>query len=343
MLSAIPDKDAKTKLVILTEEPSDMDLLDQKPLKTYCCDLCNYETNHKDRIKSHSLVHDKAGKPLYKCDICDFKSYHKASLRSHGIIHDTRNKKLYRCSFCNYTTYRQRNFSQHKLVHDQSGQPLYICDTCQYQTYRRHNMVAHQLVHTKREVKLQNCDICDGKTYYLGRHTRAVHPNRYQPEKCSHCDQSYNTKRSLKHHILQAHPLVPDVSSINQIFSCEHCKYKTNKCSNLTSHMLTHDFEGELFKYKCTICDYKTPRKHSYGRHMKGHEKVKEFVCSDCGKEFLRKSCFDEHILTYHVANEELLETITHTIHFCQICEFRTTIVSKLMVHYKKKHPKTAS
>ena len=87
---------------------------------------------------------------------------------------------------------------------------------------------------------------------------------------------------------------------------------------------------------KCDICPYETKdqsnlSKHTKRVHSEKPEKVKKSRdCSDCGKTFLRKDKFDNHVRVHH-KNEAPLET-------CKDCDHKFTKSADLVRHVNTVH-----
>lgn len=87
-------------------------------------------------------------------------------------------------------------------------------------------------------------------------------------------------------------------------FSCEKCGENVVGKKTLENHMRKHNTAVGKLKTtrKCDICPYETKdqanlSKHTKRVHSEKPEKVKKSRdCSDCGKTFLRKDKFDNHV-----------------------------------------------
>ena len=87
-------------------------------------------------------------------------------------------------------------------------------------------------------------------------------------------------------------------------FSCEKCGENVVGKKTLENHMRKHNTAVVKLKTtrKCDICPYETKDQANLSKHTKRvlsekPEKVKKSRdCSDCGKTFLRKDKFDNHV-----------------------------------------------
>ena len=106
-------------------------------------------------------------------------------------------------------------------------------------------------------------------------------------------------------------------------FSCEKCGENVVGKKTLENHMRKHNTAVGKLKTtrKCDICPYETKdqanlSKHTKRVHSEKPEKVKKSRdCSDCGKTFLRKDKFDNHVKV-HKKNDAPLET-------CKDCDHK--------------------
>ncbi len=65
------------------------------------CSLCDYETNKKQDLKKHQLVH---ANKVWQCAHCNYKTARESNLKSHTkSIHEN---VRYHCKLCPYTTTR---------------------------------------------------------------------------------------------------------------------------------------------------------------------------------------------------------------------------------------------
>ena len=83
------------------------------------CSLCNYETNKKQDLKKHQIVH---ANKTWQCTHCNYKTARESNLKSHTkSIHEN---VRYHCKLCPYTTTRTGYPNEHvKFIH--KNKPLY--------------------------------------------------------------------------------------------------------------------------------------------------------------------------------------------------------------------------
>ena len=121
-------------------------------------------------------------------------------------------------------------------------------------------------------------------------------------------------------------------------FSCEKCGENVVGKETLNNHMRKHNTAvGKLKQIrKCDVCPYETKdhanlRKHTKRVHSEKPEKVKKSRdCTDCGKTFLRKDKFDNHVKVHH-KNDAPLET-------CKDCDHKFSKSDDLERHVKTVH-----
>ncbi|CAH1983466.1 unnamed protein product [Acanthoscelides obtectus] len=118
---------------------------------------------------------------------------------------------------------------------------------------------------------------------------------------CKHCNKSFKVKLSLFDHILKKHPNFSGTVP-SKIHECMHCAFKTTGRNIIKRHMVTHDTH-------------------------------KHFECTNCEASFKTKLCLDDHILRKHA---EFTDSVSHKIHKCAECEYKTTFPDSLARHIMK-------
>ena len=65
----------------------------------------------KDNERNKDTIDEEAEKKFYNCDQCDYNSVHKNNIRSHMLVHsDTRS---YKCTYCEKATKRPHDLKKH--------------------------------------------------------------------------------------------------------------------------------------------------------------------------------------------------------------------------------------
>ncbi|KAJ8977141.1 hypothetical protein NQ317_011677, partial [Molorchus minor] len=197
---------------------------------TYKCSKSEYNTNCKEYLTKHSLVHKSASElTVHKCSKCEFKTKRKYALKRHSLIHkDTSELTMYKCCECEYKTKYQEYLKRHSLVHkDFSEVTIYKCSKCEFKTKYQECLKRHSLVHKDAsEFTMYKCSKCEFKTKY---------------QECLKC-----------------HSLVHKDSSEVTMYKCNKCEYRAKYRKNLKQHSLIHKDSSEVTMYKCSKCDFKT-------------------------------------------------------------------------------------
>ncbi|XP_052745798.1 uncharacterized protein LOC112045710 [Bicyclus anynana] len=134
----------------------------------------------------------------YFCFECHFKTTSRAEFKAHSKDHST---VIQVCQLCDYTTSSNQQFIRHKRKHREEKK--YKCHLCKYKA--RHNMSLIYHMKSHEEVQI----IEDGVF------------------KCEKCDFKTSVKRALLQHIRACRV---------KRFSCNSCRYKTNRRSDMKRH-----------------------------------------------------------------------------------------------------------
>ena len=68
------------------------------------------------------------------------------------------------------------------------------------------------------------------------------------------------------------------------LFQCLECDYKSNKTTNIRTHIETHHLDEYQITVSCSFCDYVGPSKSALRMHMKMQLIARWFgMLMDCG------------------------------------------------------------
>ncbi|XP_076837436.1 zinc finger protein 236 isoform X2 [Brachyhypopomus gauderio] len=136
--------------------------------------------------------------------------------------------------------------------------------------------------------------------------------------RCSICSQSYSTESQLQRHLR-------DHETNDKPHRCNQCPQSFNIEFNLRLHKSTHGTDDPT----CPVCDKKFSRVASLKSHIMVHEKEENFLCSECGDEFILQSQLSLHL-------EEHRKELSGTkVYPCRTCSTEFKAVAQLKEHMK--------
>nr|XP_055065958.1 zinc finger protein 236-like isoform X1 [Misgurnus anguillicaudatus] len=142
---------------------------------------------------------------------------------------------------------------------------------------------------------------------------------------CNICSQSFPTETQLQRHLR-------DHEFNDKPYRCDQCPMSYNVEYNLDLHKSTHTTNEP----KCPVCQKKFSRVASLKAHVMVHEKEENFLCSECGDEFILQSQLSLHLEEHR---QELSGTKLYT---CKTCSKDFTAHNQLKEHLKS-HTKIRS
>ena len=85
---------------------------EQTKIEWYKCDICDYQTKHKNTIRLHKKTHMDDIDDKVTCDICKL-SLSKKCLSTHMKNVHGEERKLYACEVCDFQTKYSQELSRH--------------------------------------------------------------------------------------------------------------------------------------------------------------------------------------------------------------------------------------
>ena len=190
-------------------------------LGVYYCNECNYATQYKYRLVTHSRTH--SGEQPFHCELCDQKFGQSSSLHHHLLTHK---QGRLECKECDYKATQKHQLVTHLLTH--SGVKPHKCDSCDFSTAIKGSLIVHQRLHSGE--RPYSCTRCSYKATCSSNLTRHMRKHTgVKPYACSECAYQAASKQNLDSHKLTHSGAKP--------FCCEHCCFRTANKSNLTQHL----------------------------------------------------------------------------------------------------------
>lgn len=193
------------------------------------CSSCDYTCVWPSTLKTHQLVHSR--KKTLKCNECGKWFSRPSHLIRHNLTDHSTQAKL-KCAHCKYSCVLKERLEQHMLVHTEKTHSCGKCKATFTTSYRlnRHNVVVHA------KEKRFKCSLCIYDSYFksdLDKH-KLCHKNTNSFKhfkildlknpaldhvdkevfKCRICSSTFDSKPSLKLHILQHTGSTPFLCSI---------------------------------------------------------------------------------------------------------------------------------
>nr|CAI5830386.1 unnamed protein product [Callosobruchus analis] len=366
--------------------------------KIHECTNCTFKTVRLSRLKEHIKVKhpDTASdRIINNCIYCNKTFVHKRTLNDHIVkthpdFAASVNRKIFECTECTYKTVSTNDLKRHMMVKhpDIAGGRITVrCSYCN-KTFISKSSLDDHILKTHPDFiasvsrKVHECTECTYKTVFTSQLRRHMvkHPDiagNYTTIRCSYCNKTFESKRSLDNHIVKRHPdFVASVSS--KIHGCTQCTYRTTISSHLKRHMVKHsDIAGDHITnrcthcnktftstqalddhivkrhpyfiasvsrkvHECTECTYKTVLSSQLRRHMAKHPDIAgDHItnrCTHCNKTFTSTQALDDHIVKRH---PDFIASVSRKVHECTECTYKTVFSSQLRRHMAK-HPNIA-
>nr|CAI5830378.1 unnamed protein product [Callosobruchus analis] len=301
--------------------------------KIHECTNCTFKTVRLSRLKEHIKVKhpDTASdRIINNCIYCNKTFVHKRTLNDHIVkthpdFAASVNRKIFECTECTYKTVSTNDLKRHMMVKhpDIAGGRITVrCSYCN-KTFISKSSLDDHILKTHPDFiasvsrKVHECTECTYKTVFTSQLRRHMvkHPDiagNYTTIRCSYCNKTFESKRSLDNHIVKRHPdFVASVSS--KIHGCTQCTYRTTISRCLKEHLMVKHPEvaGNRIFIRCIYCN----------------------------KSFTRKLALDDHIVKRH---PDFIASVSNKIYECSTCTFRTVSTKDLKRYTTAKHPAIA-
>ena len=149
-------------------------------MKIYLCNLCDYETTEKEKLKEHNVSCKNKTSRIpdnFCCKMCSYRAIHTKDLRRHEAqmhIQSTLSPVVYGCEKCEYSTQHEDKLKEHiQCYHSQQSRYFYrqkskklnmgehskerkgctsntplICSFCKFTTRSVDDLRNHKATHT---------------------------------------------------------------------------------------------------------------------------------------------------------------------------------------------------
>lgn len=270
------------------------------------------------------------------------------------------------CETCGMKFLEAHRLKRHiKSIHEDGG------ETIEHIRQRNKNNVSIEHLQTLKEIQ---CDICSNT--FLDQEALTVHKSishgildskekrkmkmEAKRQTCDKCGKTFSAKHSMTDHFKTEHPTPEQIAAIQCI--CQACgadefvdagdfnmhlskclkdpkDFTCDKCSTpgwrSTLALQKHIVESHgVILVICEIGGCSLRSKHSLPSHKRRiHDGIKEFPCSYCPELFKSQQVLTSHVGTVHASEAKKFK--------CDKCEFSTTYVKSLKVHYQSKHDKS--
>ncbi|KAL1460926.1 hypothetical protein WDU94_012862 [Cyamophila willieti] len=232
----------------------------------------------------------------------------------------TQQNMLYYCNPCNEGFNRKARFEQHKVIRHQFKFEYY-CFICNKSYHRGAYFSEHMDLHSGLRYTCVLCGKNVTSAQNLQFHLDAVH---YQQKNhtCDTCGKGFALRKQLREHERVHTGYAPA--------KCKICNKTFALYANLNAHLNKHK---QGLKYKCTNCS----SRFTYLSNMIRHRRIKHsqrkgrYVCNSCGKYFIDKRDYENHISVHYTR-------LMYTQRDCKLCMKSYKVNTSLTRHIKFKH-----
>ncbi|TRY71268.1 hypothetical protein DNTS_006995 [Danionella cerebrum] len=151
-----------------------------------------------------------------------------------------------------------------------------------------------------------------------GVQAEGLESQKHAENKCNVCFQNFQTESQLQRHLR-------DHEVNDKPYRCDQCPASFNVEYNLDLHKSTHTTSEP----KCPVCQKKFSRVASLKAHVLIHEKEENFLCSECGDEFILQSQLSLHL------EEHRQELNGNKLYTCKTCSKEFPNQIQLKEHLK--------
>ncbi|XP_018398480.1 PREDICTED: zinc finger protein 615-like [Cyphomyrmex costatus] len=333
-----------TKMEECVNENDTNDINISKNNAKQVCNLCGAWYILQDKYEFHMERHKLNKIDKYVCTKCD---------------KETKNENLLWCHYLNH--------------HKNSNE--FLCLKCKKVFVKRSNLVAHQkicklsdheaVLNVEANInnnKKQKCKICKKLIKNVDRNAIdnqrkcASCKEKRQPQRkyyCSECNKNFMRQERLEFHRMRHNENMNEFicstcgrefsgeNSLYEHFIFVHKRFRPHICEicgksfqlkiRLKEHHRTHT--GEM-PYQCEICGLRCRTTHALAFHKKSHFSNRH-TCEICGKSFLKKQNWNEHLEKHWKKDKKISLSQIFT---CPVCNDDLPTYRMLRTHMITNH-----
>ena len=288
----------------------------------FACHLCDNTYMSPYGFEFHLTKEHQIGHFKYKCDECDKPFQSIVHLKKHEKKHS---KKQVKCEICSRVCASEGSLRCHMKLHDEMKEKCDHCDE-KFKTelkLRYHMKTKHQIFQILSENKVKKCDTCKNEfedAELLNDHLK-VCKNDLKKFKCQDCNNVYVSHLSLEFHYVTFHQKI--------LHCCDICGKAFLEKQAMNRHKkVVHSTKAE---HICHLCGFGCTTRIQYDRHLFSKHNIgdPEYKCEHCGKLFLEKHIWKQHVEGVHWTEKAFQ---------CDKCGWAGASKKKLERHMKEKH-----
>ncbi|XP_022243481.1 zinc finger protein 2-like [Limulus polyphemus] len=250
--------------------------VDERPFKCLECGKgFKTDVHHRQHQQTHAKI-----QPLI-CSICGSMFRKDSSLANHMKSHETRIPTVH--------SGKNVKLNKQELVVrriNNAGDKRYHCSICDKGFACTNNLMKHYIaVHDPDNPNIPTTSSAVEKQKHEDKSNFSVSADAYPCDKCGRLFTSVK--------MLEGHKKIHRNETENRRFRCPHCKYSTNRATDLRNHVAIHTNERP---YQCSYCGKGFTERSSLRNHTFIHTGEKPYVCEVCGKRFTQRAHINIHM-----------------------------------------------
>ncbi|KAF5294410.1 hypothetical protein FQA39_LY13395 [Lamprigera yunnana] len=277
----------------------------------------------KEFVSRNHLAQHQAGHRRNNCTHCNAVLAKRPDLIRHLLKeHNIKlGRRSFKCNNCERTYVKQRSLFYH--LQQQHLKTKFICLDCGHVSNFANEHENHVEAH--EEKKHWQCSKCKDK--FSRRQLYLNHLKRHDRYKCLSCKENFASRvHALKHkrcgHMVQG---------LEPRLQCPYCPATFYRSLLLQAHLYKHRDEEAILD--CRFCNKSFPTPRQYFKHCltESHDKnsceLYWYICEYCGKQFMKKYMFEQHLRRFH---DTQLGNYS-----CQFCNYKSKYKPNLHRHLK--------